>query len=110
MFDRIVTEDHNVGREDRLVRGCLAITLVPLALFGLIGSGRVGITVLAFTLAGCYFAVTALRGWDPMYARFGMDTRAEAIDPTGQVDEFGEVDLRDPAPEWGGISILGGRR
>lgn len=109
MFDRNVTRTHNVGREDRLVRACLAITLLPLALFGLVGSGRVGLTVLVFALAGGYVLVTALGGWDPLYARFGMDTRAEAIDPTGQLDEFGDVDLRDPAPTRGGISILGGR-
>lgn len=66
-----------VGREDRLVRGCVALSLFLLAVFAVLASGGVGfVSVVIFALGG-YFAVTAVKGWDPGYVRFGIDTRTD---------------------------------
>ena len=90
-----------VGREDRLVRGCIALSLLLLAGFALAMSGKSGVISIAFLLLGVYFAVTAALGRDPFYARFGIDTRTDAEfaeAPAGQ-DRWATsdhwLDLRD---------------
>jgi hypothetical protein len=106
-----------VGREDRLVRGCIALSLVLLAGFSVALSGRSGVISIAFLLLGMYFALTAALGRDPLYARFGIDTRTDAQlapEPQGQErwatsDHW--LDLRDPEPaprdDHTGNSLLG---
>lgn len=76
---------HTVGREDRLVRGCVAFSLVLLAGFVVIATGGVALSSFAFLLLGGYFAITAVTGWDPVYDRMDIDTRShdELAEATG---------------------------
>ncbi len=73
-----ITRSGAVGREDRLVRGCIALSLVLLAGFAVLASGEFSAISIAFLLFGAYFSVTAILGRDPLYAHFGVDTRSEA--------------------------------
>ncbi|HEX6888059.1 MAG TPA: YgaP-like transmembrane domain, partial [Candidatus Nanopelagicales bacterium] len=65
-----------VGREDRLVRACVALSLLLLGGFALLLSGELGVISLLFVVLLGYFAGTAAVGWDPIYARTGIDTRS----------------------------------
>lgn len=76
-----VEMNRNVGREDRLVRACLALSLVLLGGFGVAATGGVNTAVIMFAALGGYFVVTAIAGWDPLYGRLRVSTRAEASDP-----------------------------
>lgn len=67
-----------VGREDRLVRGCIALSLILLAGFALAMSGQSNAFTIVFLVGGLYFAVTAALGRDPFYTHFGVDTRSSA--------------------------------
>ena len=67
-----------VGREDRLVRGCIALSLLLLVGFVVVLSGDSGPVGLALGALGLHFTVTAALGRDPFYAHFGIDTRTEA--------------------------------
>jgi hypothetical protein len=67
-----------VGREDRLVRGCIALSLLLLAGFAVVMSGQPSVIAIAFLVVGLYFTVTATLGRDPLYVRFGIDTRTQA--------------------------------
>jgi hypothetical protein len=107
-----------VGREDRLVRGCIALSLVLLAGFAVAMSGRTSPIGIAFLLLGLYFTVTAALGRDPFYAHFGIDTRtdAELADGPQGHDVWGDgsdrwLDLRDSESDLGagpsGNSLLG---
>jgi hypothetical protein len=71
----------NVGREDRLIRACLALSLVLMGGFGVAATGGVNTAVIVFAVLGGYFVVTAIAGWDPLYGRLQVSTRAEAVDP-----------------------------
>ncbi len=82
-----------VGREDRLVRGCIALSLLLLAGFSVVMSGRSGVISIAFLLLGLYFTLTAALGRDPFYARFGIDTRTDA-QPAAAPQESGDVGAR----------------
>jgi hypothetical protein len=89
-----------VGREDRLVRSGIALSLAIMAGFGVAASGSVGIAVVLFAALGAYFLLTAAMGWDPLYARMGIDTRHAA--PQWPADDQAasgapalEIDLRD---------------
>jgi hypothetical protein len=92
-----------VGREDRLVRGCIALSFLLLAGFALVMSGRSSPITLVFVVLGSYFTLTAALGRDPLYAHFAIDTRRDA--PSDAAPEYYEpwpplqnrwVDLRDP--------------
>ena len=105
-----------VGREDRLVRGGIALSLLLLVGFAVAMSGRSGPISIAMTLLGLYFTLTAALGRDPFYAHFGIDTRTEAelASTSGDRDAWaGEpaqvLDLRDPhrADDHHGNSPLG---
>lgn len=79
-----------VGREDRLVRGCIALSLVLLAGFAVAMSGEYSAISILVLALGAYFALTAALGRDPLYTRAGIDTRTEA-----------EMALGAPTPlEW----------
>ena len=67
-----------VGREDRLVRGCIALSLALLAGFAVAMSGEYSAISILVLALGAYFAVTAALGRDPLYTRAGIDTRTEA--------------------------------
>jgi hypothetical protein len=67
-----------VGREDRLVRGCIALSFLLLAGFAVVMSGRSSVITIVFVVLGIYFALTAALGRDPFYAHFGIDTRRDA--------------------------------
>ncbi len=69
------TGEPPVGREDRLVRAGIALSLLLMAGFSIF-SGGVGIISVIFALLGTYFVVTAALGRDPIYAHFGVDTHA----------------------------------
>jgi hypothetical protein len=89
-----------VGREDRLVRGGIALSLAIMSAFGAIASGGIGYTVVLFAVLAGYFAVTAAIGWDPVYALTDIDTRAEpdwwVAEPSGDpAGSHVEIDLRD---------------
>jgi hypothetical protein len=66
-----------VGREDRLVRGCIALSLLLLVGFVLALSGEPGVGGWIFGLLALYFSGTAVVGRDPLYAHFGIDTRRD---------------------------------
>ena len=68
----------NVGREDRLVRGCIALSLLLLGGFTFVGARDLNLITLAFLVLGGYFALTAVLGSDPGYHRAGIDTRTDA--------------------------------
>ncbi|MGV1005610.1 MAG: YgaP family membrane protein [Candidatus Nanopelagicales bacterium] len=107
----------NLGREDRLVRACVALSLLLMSAFGLLGGFRITFIALVFGLAGLYAAVTAFTGRDALYRRFGIDSRSEdELDEaewranwTAQAAEMNSarhavtVDLRDlpEQPQWG---------
>ena len=78
-----------VGREDRLVRAAVALSLLLIGAFVVLASGGPGASSLIFGALLAYFLLTAALGWDPLYARAGIDTRTEA--------EAGDyvVDLRE---------------
>jgi hypothetical protein len=90
-----------VGREDRLVRGCIALSFLLLAGFAVVMSGQSGVISIGFVVLGGYFALTAALGRDPFYAHFDIDTRAGAHEPAPQEHEPWPalqprwVDLRD---------------
>ena len=107
-----------VGREDRLVRGCISLSLLLLAGFAIAMSGDVSAIGIAFLILGAYFSVTAALGRDPFYGHFGIDTRtdaelaARARDHDAWVGEPNRLlDLRDPHADVStgpsGSSLLG---
>jgi hypothetical protein len=67
-----------VGREDRLVRGCIALSFLLLAGFAVVMSGESSAISIVFVVLGLYFTVTAALGRDPFYAHFDIDTRRDA--------------------------------
>ena len=67
-----------VGREDRLVRGCIALSLLLLVGFVLALSGQPGPVGWIFGILALYFSSTAVVGRDPLYAHFAIDTRRDA--------------------------------
>ena len=67
-----------VGREDRLVRGCIALSFLLLAGFAVVMSGESSVISIVFVVLGLYFTVTAALGRDPFYAHFDIDTRTDA--------------------------------
>ena len=86
----------NVGREDRLVRGCIALSLVLLGGFTLIGSDSLNLITLTFLLLGGYFALTAVLGSDPGYQRAGIDTRTDAeLAESAPIGDDGAFDVTD---------------
>lgn len=96
----------NVGREDRVVRGCIALSFVLLGGFTLVGAERLTLVTAAFVLLGGYFGWTAAVGSDPGYQRAGIDTRTDAelggdaggyldaldSDATAEPDDLGDTD------------------
>lgn len=92
-----------VGREDRLVRGCIAFSLVLLAGFAVLAGG-LSLGAFGLLLPGGYFAITAITAWDPAYERLNIDTRSD--------DEIAYVS--GDSPEAGATmdlgSVLGLRR
>lgn len=86
----------NVGREDRVVRGCIALSLILLGGFTLVGAERLTLVTAAFVLLGGYFGWTAAVGSDPGYHRAGIDTRTDAElgeDAAGYSEAFGSDPL-----------------
>ncbi len=112
-----------VGREDRLVRGCIALSFLLLAGFAVVMSGQSSVISIAFVVLGVYFALTAALGRDPFYAHFDIDTRTDAThEPAPHATEPQEyepwpplqhrvVDLRDSDTDLAagpaGNSLLG---
>jgi hypothetical protein len=95
-----------VGREDRLVRGCIALSFLLLAGFAVVMSGESSVISIVFVVLGLFFTVTAALGRDPFYAHFDIDTRTDAPHETEpQVHEAWPplqhrwVDLRDSDSE-----------
>ncbi len=90
-----------VGREDRLVRGCVAFSLVLMALFVVLAAEGVVLSGFVLLAIGGYFTITAVTGWDPVYLRFGIDTRGD--------DELAEEAGDDRRPQSGEAvaSLLG---
>lgn len=86
-----------VGREDRLVRGCVAFSFLLLGGFGLLSSGATGFVSVVFLVLAAYFAVTAILAWDPVYAYAGMDTRTDGevtdVELTADADDDLALDL-----------------
>lgn len=105
-----------VGREDRLVRGGIALSLAIMAGFGAAASGGFGSAVVMFAVLGAYFLLTAAIGWDPFYARAGIDTRPsdpqwwaddEAEVAEAVIEPVTEIDLRDDAAQRQGRKPAG---
>ena len=89
--------DINVGREDRLVRGCVSFSLLLLAGFAVAASGGVGVISAVFMLIGLYFAMTAAAGRDPFYRRFAIDTHGHE-DAVAGPGALTVLDLRQEQP------------
>ena len=85
-----------VGREDRLVRGCIALSFLLLAGFAVVMSGESSVISILFVVLGVYFAVTAALGRDPFYAHFDIDTRTDAPHETEPHDT--EPHVYEPWP------------
>ncbi len=107
-----------VGREDRLVRACIALSLLLLTGFAAFASGQLSLISIAFLVLGAYFSATAVLGRDPFYAHFAMDTRSDAELATRSHGHESVldgstrwVDLRESTPETPneatGTSLLG---
>jgi hypothetical protein len=90
---RLASESGNVGREDRLVRGGVALSLTMLGSFGVFAPGGMGPLSILFLVPLAYFGLTAIAGWDPYYARAGIDTRPQTASSSQGPDrpEAGEV-------------------
>ena len=86
-----------VGREDRLVRGCIALSLLLLVGFVLVLSGEPGVVGWIFGVLALYFSATAVVGRDPLYAHFAIDTRRD--DETGRDARDHQVWSAEP-PTW----------
>ena len=89
----------NVGREDRLVRACVALSLMLLGGFAALTAGRFSAIVLGFVVGFAYFALTAALAWDPFYASQRIDTRPEVphdVDPLIDADPFSQAERRWP--------------
>lgn len=67
-----------IGREDRLVRGCIALSFLLLAGFAVVMSGQSSVITIIFVVLGLYFTLTSALGRDPFYAHFAIDTRRDA--------------------------------
>lgn len=92
---RVLHQPATVGREDRLVRGSIAFSLLLLASFPVLVSGAFTPITVGFFALGLYFALTAALGRDPLYTHFGIDTGA---DQGGQSSPVGGVPAgMDPA-------------
>lgn len=90
-----ISNDHhdaNLGREDRLVRGCVAFSLALLGLFTVLASGRITLVLVGFLALTGYVAWTAWTGRDPLYARLGVDTRIRRVETDDRE--------REPRAEW----------
>ena len=73
-----VQDPATIGREDRLVRGCVALSLLLLGGFSILTSGGLALVPLVFLALAGYFTATSLTGRDPVYAATGIDTRTDA--------------------------------
>ena len=73
-----VQDPTTIGREDRLVRGCVALSLLLLGGFSILTSGGVALVPLVFLALAGYFTATSLTGRDPVYTVTGIDTRTDA--------------------------------
>ncbi len=82
----------NVGREDRIVRACVALSLLLVAGFTVLLSGSLGAFSLLLVMLLGYFVGTAAIGWDPLYAWGGIDTRTDA--------ELSMLEVWDDEPAW----------
>jgi len=93
-----------VGREDRLVRGCIALSLLLLGGFAVLGSGSFTPIAIVFGVACAWFAATAALGRDPLYAHFGINTRTDAHPASDPVeDERGTGDHVDHVVDLRGL-------
>ncbi len=101
-MDIMGDDRRNVGREDRLVRAAIALSLVLMGLFTLAASGRPSVVVVGFALLATYFAVTAITARDPLYDRLDVTTR-----PRGGVDLTDALDQTSDSPRGWDISLLG---
>jgi hypothetical protein len=99
---RFIHGPGRVGREDRLVRGCIALSFLLLAGFAVVMSGQSSVIGILFVVLGLFFTLTAAVGRDPFYAHFDIDTRTDAPHETEPQDyepwpplQHHWVDLRD---------------
>ncbi len=96
-----------VGREDRLARAGIALSLLLMAAFAWLASGGAGVITGLFGILGGYFVITALLARDPIYTAFEVDTRSDAeLSPAARLTALAAdpevwVDLRDRQPEPG---------
>lgn len=99
----------NVGREDRVVRACVALSLLLMGGFAVAASGAFEAATIGFAILAGYFVLTAAVGWDPLYAWQRIDTHVDRAQPAwvdpGSSDTAGadvtdappvEIDLREP--------------
>lgn len=99
MYIPFAQDPDTVGREDRLVRGCVALSLVLLGGFAVAASGGLTVISLAFLLLAAYFTASSLSGRDPVYTAAGIDTRTDAeLGIPHTPSEPLLVDLTDRAP------------
>jgi hypothetical protein len=99
----------NIGREDRLVRACVALSLLLLGGFSVMSAGDLPTVVIGFALGLGYFALTAAVAWDPFYASQGIDTRPEVpheADPLIDADPFARTEHGDWPQRTGGIGYV----
>ena len=85
-----------VGREDRLVRGCIAFSLLMMASFPVLASRGLTPITIGFMSLVLYFTVTAVFGRDPLYTHFGIDTIADSGSQSSPVAGLFAKEAPDP--------------
>lgn len=91
----------NVGREDRVVRACVALSLVLMGGFAVAASGGFEAATIGFAILALYATVTAAIGWDPLYEWRRFDTHVDRDEPTwtdSWSPDTTDVDLTRAAP------------
>ncbi len=94
-----IQDPASVGREDRLVRGCVALSLVLLGGFSVATSGGLALIPVLFLLLAGYFTATSVTGRDPVYTVTGIDTRSDAELGIRYSPEPLLIDLTDDADQ-----------
>lgn len=91
----------NISREDRLLRVILALLMLALAAFGVLGGNRLTLASLSFALLGIYCTVTAWAGRCWLYEVAEVDTRSESERDAAQLRAY-EAALRSSqaADRW----------
>ena len=73
----ITRPDRNVGLADRMIRGCLALCMISMSVYGFVWGQQITLIALGFGLLGTYAAWSALTGRCFAYRSLELDTRSD---------------------------------